>query len=34
MARVARLRIHPVKSLDAVEVEAASITSGGTLDGD
>lgn len=34
MAHVARLRIHPVKSLDPVEVEAAGVTAGGTLAGD
>jgi uncharacterized protein YcbX len=34
MARVERLRVHPVKALDAVEVESARITAGGTLDGD
>lgn len=34
MARVARLRIYPVKSLDGVDVEAAAITPGGGLDGD
>jgi uncharacterized protein YcbX len=34
MAHVARLRIFPVKSLDGVDVEAASITPGGGLEGD
>lgn len=34
MAHVARLRVYPVKSLDGVEVDAASVTAGGTLAGD
>lgn len=34
MAHVERLRIHPVKALDAVEVDAARLTGRGTLAGD
>ncbi|MFB6161345.1 MAG: MOSC domain-containing protein [Haloferacaceae archaeon] len=34
MAHVERLRIHPVKALDAAEVESARVTEGGTLAGD
>ena len=34
MARLERLRIYPVKGLDGIDVDAAEVRAGGTLDGD
>jgi uncharacterized protein YcbX len=34
MARLERLRIYPVKGLDGIDVDAADVREGGTLDGD
>ena len=34
MARLERLRIYPVKGLDGIDVDTATVLAGGTLGGD